>query len=254
MRGLNSPPCPPPVLTVARHRQLLTLLLAAWSVALATGLPLPRWPKAIETTERFPCEACSCGCATAEYCWNHCCCHTVEQRIVWARREGVRPPAKVLAQAAAAGVDVSEWDATLIVAKPVKNASCCAEAAPSCCSTKASCCSSRVRCADQSVDANRNQRSAQRKLHKAPGVSLVKALACQGLLETWLTIGAAPVPDYVVLPEFADVGFAPIMISPTFCSVPSPPLNAAARKRDERYLLAQRAPGPSSPPASGTRR
>ena len=211
---------------VSRRRRLLTLLLAAWSVALATGLPLPSFPQVRETTERFPCEACPCGCATADFCWNNCCCHTTEQRIAWARREGVRPPAKVLVQAAAAGVDVSEWDASLVAVKPVEKGSCCSTE-PSCCSTKASCCSVKTSCCDAKAPSPPvigNMASPKRgRGISAPCVLLVKALACQGLLETWLAIGAAPVPEHVILPEFADVGFAPIMIFPAFCSVSSPP-------------------------------
>lgn len=40
----------------------------------------------------FPCQSCSCGCATAEQCWTSCCCFSPEERLAWARENGVQPP------------------------------------------------------------------------------------------------------------------------------------------------------------------
>lgn len=45
------------------------------------------------TDERYPCENCSCGCSSAEQCWSHCCCYTMEERLEWALRNDVVPPA-----------------------------------------------------------------------------------------------------------------------------------------------------------------
>lgn len=45
--------------------------------------------------ERYPCESCGCGCASATECWTHCCCHTEQQRLVWAIENGVMPPTVV---------------------------------------------------------------------------------------------------------------------------------------------------------------
>lgn len=46
--------------------------------------------------ERYPCEDCGCGCASATECWTHCCCHSEHQRLVWAIENGVAPPAGVV--------------------------------------------------------------------------------------------------------------------------------------------------------------
>ncbi len=43
--------------------------------------------------ERFPCEGCACGCASARECWLNCCCHSLQERLEWARANGVTPPA-----------------------------------------------------------------------------------------------------------------------------------------------------------------
>lgn len=45
--------------------------------------------------ERYPCESCACGCASARECWTACCCHTPHERLVWALTQGVMPPESV---------------------------------------------------------------------------------------------------------------------------------------------------------------
>jgi hypothetical protein len=45
--------------------------------------------------ERFPCEGCACGCASAEHCWTNCCCHPLVERVAWARSNGVKLPPSV---------------------------------------------------------------------------------------------------------------------------------------------------------------
>lgn len=67
-----------------------TTVIAIWYALVVAGIPLPAPLQ--HFTERFPCEACHCGCATAEYCWSNCCCHTLAERLAWAEREGVEPP------------------------------------------------------------------------------------------------------------------------------------------------------------------
>lgn len=53
-----------------------------------------RWMGSVYA-ERYPCEGCGCGCGSAAECWSHCCCHSEHERLVWAIRNGVRPPAGV---------------------------------------------------------------------------------------------------------------------------------------------------------------
>lgn len=47
--------------------------------------------KLSSSAERFPCEHCVCGCFSAAYCWDKCCCHTDEEKLVWAKENGVQP-------------------------------------------------------------------------------------------------------------------------------------------------------------------
>ncbi|CAN0407307.1 unnamed protein product [Hapterophycus canaliculatus] len=53
------------------RRLICGTLLVVLSVGM-TGfaLPIPKISsRSASTTERFPCESCPCGCATAEFCW-----------------------------------------------------------------------------------------------------------------------------------------------------------------------------------------
>jgi hypothetical protein len=178
---------------------------------LVSGAPLPiTWIASLappaateENAERYPCESCPCGCGTAQRCWTNCCCHTMSQRLAWARREGVRPPEEVLDQVAKAGLDVSPWrevSATKhvrLATTPATLPACCirsqtAQPKPACCAAKTS---------------KSSDRSKQKQKSSAPGVSLVQALACQGLIDAWLSIGEAVIttqfewhPTLVVTP------------------------------------------------------
>lgn len=87
---------------VCAHRQwlrvgIVLVVLCAYVVATLGVIPSPtvigRWlGRTMGTSERFACEDCGCGCASAMECWTHCCCHTPEERLAWALERGVMPP------------------------------------------------------------------------------------------------------------------------------------------------------------------
>jgi hypothetical protein len=86
----------------SRHSQRGVALLTALVVfAGAVGIPLPQ-PVAKDTSRPFPCMHHACGCMTAESCWQGCCCLSVEQKLVWAKKHGVTPPNAFASKAAAA--------------------------------------------------------------------------------------------------------------------------------------------------------
>jgi hypothetical protein len=92
------------------YRRSICAALLGTFVITAAGIPLPAGRNQVpsnETSELFPCATSSCGCRTANQCWRSCCCHSLAERIAWARRRGVQPPAFALAQAKAAGIDVT---------------------------------------------------------------------------------------------------------------------------------------------------
>jgi hypothetical protein len=72
------------------------------AVALGFSLPSPRM--AFEGVKKnksqpFPCMNSPCGCKDAEQCWRNCCCHTLAERLEWARENHVQPQDYVLAEA-----------------------------------------------------------------------------------------------------------------------------------------------------------
>lgn len=81
-------------------RTTLTVLLVVLNtIATAGWIPSPdllaRWHSSDRPDtagERYPCEACGCGCESPDECWNRCCCHDEHERLVWALRHGVYPP------------------------------------------------------------------------------------------------------------------------------------------------------------------
>lgn len=68
--------------------------------ACAIGVPLPAVMQKPHSAERYPCERHACGCVDAEACWRDCCCMSHGEKLAWAKREGVTPPAFVMAAAA----------------------------------------------------------------------------------------------------------------------------------------------------------
>ncbi len=172
-------------------RRILTLLLAGWFLAVAAGLPLEvRLPvaKVVDSgeVERFPCETCPCGCATADYCWKKCCCHSLAARLAWARREGVRPPQHAIAAAKAAGLDTTPWNEPpsqdgLVLASFVEN-----KASQQC----ANC--PKKRC-------HKNSTAKVRLLTFKP-VIVLHAIACQGMTSDGTFLVATPPPAPTELP------------------------------------------------------
>lgn len=73
---------------------MLAIYLACSLGVLPSPALLARWfGHAI--SEPYPCQDHGCGCASAHECWNNCCCYTPHQRLVWAIRHGVKPPASL---------------------------------------------------------------------------------------------------------------------------------------------------------------
>jgi hypothetical protein len=83
---------------------LLCLLLL---LLMITGVPVPRSSHK-DCSSPFPCMFSQCGCMTAEQCWRSCCCHSLEEKLAWARKQGVTPPDYVLDQARDQGIDFEQ--------------------------------------------------------------------------------------------------------------------------------------------------
>ena len=206
-------------------RPTVMLLLAGWFLAVAVGLPLEvRLPatKVVDSSEaeRFPCETCPCGCATADHCWKKCCCHSLASRLAWARREGVRPPQYAIAAAEAAGFDMTCWNGT-----------------PG---------SSRLAQDSSMGDKDVQQRTSfSKKMHhdestpKARSLTfkpvvVLHAIACQGMTNDGTLLVATPPPAVVALP--ARLGVSEFLMTKAWLYAalvgepPFPPPQLAATK------------------------
>lgn len=148
------------------HRYVSIALLATFAAGL-TGLPFN--PATSPKEGRFPCENCPCGCSTAEYCWDKCCCHSDLEKLDWASRNGVTPPASLIAR-------VSLSKATVVVASR-----CSASEKTSCC------CGSTHAAAPGSTDPTKEKADTT----SSRIVRLEDAAKCRGLQWVWTTLSTA---------------------------------------------------------------
>ncbi|MCO8125123.1 hypothetical protein NHH03_25530 [Stieleria sp. TO1_6] len=107
------------------RRVISTLLLMVFAVGLV-GLPI-HGPQG-EKDGRFPCEHCPCGCATADYCWDKCCCHSDAEKLQWAFENDVTPPDFLVQRASAAATLVAATEIRL----PQPNSCCCSAGKSNC--------------------------------------------------------------------------------------------------------------------------
>lgn len=166
----------------------------------AIGLPLPSFARKDHSIP-FPCQDNPCGCRTAEQCWRHCCCLSVEERWAWAQEHNITPP------------DYAErppegWDE-----KPQRGKDCCESADQPACS----CC--------------RHAAAPQPKPAPGPQWQLgVASLRCRGLSTLWVSVAAAlpPAPPLAWEPCLPPGDWLQIS-DPTAALIPSPPLEPPPR-------------------------
>ncbi|MBA4019323.1 MAG: hypothetical protein C0483_19325 [Pirellula sp.] len=132
-------------------------------LAQAVGLPLPSCSYAAMGAESgssmpHPCSGHRCGCDSAEQCWKSCCCYSPAEKLAWARRNNITPPAYVVAESEVRPKSTRS---------PVRNGCCTSQrvVSKSCCSTV-------------------TQESAPRAVepHQEPrGISYFAAARCRGV-------------------------------------------------------------------------
>ncbi|WP_146515711.1 hypothetical protein [Rubripirellula amarantea] len=165
-----------PLIYSRRSQRLIgALLLFVLSFALL-GIPLAAPPTparnvaGAQSGERFPCEDCACGCATAEYCWDRCCCHSDREKLQWAAEHQVTPPAFLVARANQVTAQTEACDLST----------------PKCC-----CCQAKPDVATVSEPASASQPASATKSasdvseHAMASVLVWKAFECRGLQSLW---------------------------------------------------------------------
>ena len=234
-------------------RETTTWLVIVAYAALAAGLPLPAGvaassPRPVAAAARagllaakdrsrpFPCMDSPCGCATAEQCFRECCCHSVAERLDWARRHGLeadllavlegRQHARAAEPEAGAGGCCSSRGK-----KTPSKPSCCASSAPApadtCCEAspvddsrlarEAICTAGgeaevRFREDRRGIPVMESPREADgpvivagpveedpapRDAPRRRSVTLRALLACQGLVAEWVSVGGTLPPIQV---------------------------------------------------------
>jgi hypothetical protein len=168
-------------------RRFVSALVLLAYVSTVAGIPLPSGAPLDSARRLFPCANSSCGCDSAEQCWQSCCCHSLAERLAWARKHGVRPPASAMAQARLAGLKVTGLAESHVNDCSWARESCCAagnqEAPSTCCEHD----SARV-----AKDANccANPRDESEDGSRTGQIVAWRAMKCRGDSLNWLT--AAP--------------------------------------------------------------
>jgi hypothetical protein len=202
------------------------LTLCAY-LATLTGLPLPAASRK-DTSQPYPCMDHPCGCRSAEDCWRHCCCLTIEERWAWARAHNVTPPAYAERPAGAG------WRSTPLREQAGTEAgaecrSCCHQAEPA----AYSCCNSSPACACCEDHPAPQQPETSPAATGPRWVLTIAALRCQGLATFWVSTGAVslppPAPGSLPAPapgeRITDRPATPVLLSD---SPPVPPPRGAA--------------------------
>lgn len=150
------------------HQQSSQQSFAVWNLLgfylfAVSGLPVPLAEASSSLVVRYPCEDSQCGCQNAAACWKSCCCHTLAEKLAWARRNGVAPPAAVLQQLATHNERVS------------KPTSACGEG---CCDSAGNSDVPIRTCCSRPVSSDRQAEDQ----HVARGVTLLAATGCGGNL------------------------------------------------------------------------
>lgn len=177
-------------------RVALTVAVLCGVLAGAVGFPVTPGLLGGE----FPCQGHGCGCRSAAECWLGCCCLTPGQRLAWAKRRGVTPPAELVA---------------LAEAEP--SAKACSGHGSACCRHKAAtaktCCGGKAAARD---DGGRGK-------EEAPGAGFT-TVHCRGFVQWWAAAGqplALPERGVAISGGMTSVPVAVASIEYAF--LPSPP-------------------------------
>jgi hypothetical protein len=141
-------------------------LLLAFVVSL---FPIPVVKAKPTGGEPYPCQHCACGCSSAEQCWRSCCCFNDQQKLAWAKKNGVKPPDWFIAKAPDPEKSVAKACCTNHT-----NKSCCSSKSSTPTTLKPSCCTAKTESSPK-TSANASKNSGRR------WIVLDDALRCKGL-------------------------------------------------------------------------
>ena len=202
----------------------------------SVGVPLPAHSEKKPGAAPFPCQDCPCGCKDAETCWRDCCCFTNQQKLAWAQRNRVTPPAFVIAAAKREGCCAGKQGHACCEAKTA-SVGLAAAKRPCCAKREADCASSTSQCAaagacSQCGDHSPSKDATVPTERRSPGtVLLISKLRCGGI-----SLSVSMLPPSVVVKatdftlavdeQFEPFAWADDLYEPPFLAVAAPPPDA----------------------------
>lgn len=185
--------------------------MTVWLLFAMLGIPLPQYRPVNSSgasSDRFPCENSSCGCSSAQHCWDRCCCNSDQDKLDWAAKHGVTPPKFLVRRIASAQKQrdvLKDRSRQLSTTTTATSRASGAVSKQSCCSSPKtnSCCSSEKKASKTSCCADRLTPKKEHECDVATGLNLgfkahkhltfASALKCHGIqLSTWLFGNALP--------------------------------------------------------------
>lgn len=142
-------------------------MLFAFVVSL---FPIPLIRAKPKGGEPYPCQQNACGCSSAEQCWKSCCCYNDQQKLAWAKKHGVEPPAWFVAK-----VSTEEKGSvrSCCSAKSKDQKVCCSKSTTAS-TSKSSCCAEKSEPATKTI-VQESSHSGRR------WIVLEDAMRCKGL-------------------------------------------------------------------------
>ncbi|MDZ4819442.1 MAG: hypothetical protein SGJ20_10765 [Planctomycetota bacterium] len=174
-------------------------------IAQACGVQITFPANAKDLSVAFPCMHRNCGCMNADQCWRSCCCNSVKQRLDWATKHNVTPPADAIAQAVAEEKKASENNMP-------SGDHCCSQTGDACdnaasrsgctdnaCSvhgsnTEDSTNSAASTCCDSEHTENDSTTAGDANESTPTGICLLQAFRCGGAGDNWLGAAASLIP------------------------------------------------------------
>lgn len=134
----------------------------------------------------FPCQDNPCGCRTAQECWLHCQCHTLEQRLAWAEARGIQPP-EFVRKRLAHGWDTRKYRSSTV---PQDCCSLCEQSQEQTAACQCSCSSRKASCCGDSPPSNQGWK----------WFAAIAELHCKGLSLWWTWTGSSLPPPKSIFP------------------------------------------------------
>jgi len=210
---------------IYRHRRFRAMLLIVCFVMPHVCCVMPV-PGEKDLSQPYPCQHHACGCRSAKECWTRCGCFSREQKLAWARANGVTPPPEGLCsveEVAPAEKPTGKCRGGCCAHKQVVH-SCCKEAQPTCCHKpeppadpqSAGCC------------ASTRQKESSNVPAQGQVIIVAQYMGCRGMMYRWLlTPVISPVTtmleqEFRRIPEYA-VPLTNDSVMETEISPPVPP-------------------------------